>query len=45
MAAVEDIYVFNRNVEPHTLFLLALVGLARSQSTELEGYQLKKGRL
>jgi hypothetical protein len=41
----KNIYVFNRNVEPHKLFSLALVGLARSQATELEGYQVKKGQL
>jgi hypothetical protein len=31
----KNIYVFNRNFEPHT-FLLALVGLARPQATESE---------
>ena len=41
----KNIYVFNRNVEPHMLFLLALVGFAKSQSTKLEGYQVKKGQL
>jgi hypothetical protein len=41
----KNIYVFNRNVEPHVLFLLALVGLARSQATEWESYQVKKGQL
>jgi hypothetical protein len=41
----KNIYVFNRKVEPHTLFLLALVGMARSQATELEAYQVKKGQL
>jgi hypothetical protein len=41
----KNIYVFNQNVEPHTLFLLALIGLARSQATALEGYQVKKGQL
>jgi hypothetical protein len=41
----KNIYVFNRNVEPHMLFLLALVGFARSQATEWETYQVKKGQL
>jgi len=41
----KNIYVFNRNVEPHTLFLLALVGLARPQATESEAYHVKKGQL
>src|SRR5258705_7736174 len=41
----KNIYVFNRNVEPHTLFWLALVGLARSQATEWEAYHVKKGQL
>jgi hypothetical protein len=41
----KNIYVFNPNVEPHVLFSLALVGLARSQATEWEVYQVKKGQL
>ena len=41
----KNIYVFNRSVEPHKLFLLALVGLARSQATKWEAYQVKKDQL
>jgi hypothetical protein len=32
----KNVYVFNRRVEPHDLFSLALVGLARSQADEWE---------
>jgi len=41
----KNIYVFNRNVEPHKLFLLALVGFARSQVAQWETYQVKKEQL
>jgi hypothetical protein len=41
----KNIYVFNRRVEPHKLFLLALVGLARSQTAEWELYQVSKEHL
>jgi hypothetical protein len=41
----KNIYVFNPNVEPHMLFSLALVGLARSQTTEWEVYRVNKGEL
>jgi hypothetical protein len=38
----KNVYVFNPRVEPHELFLLALVGLARPQASELEAFQSKK---
>lgn len=41
----KNIYVFNRNVEPHKLFLLALVGFARPQAAEWEIYQVSKEQL
>jgi hypothetical protein len=41
----KEIYVFNRNIEPHKLFLLALVGFAKSQAAEWESYQVKKDAL
>jgi hypothetical protein len=41
----KNIYVFNRNVEPHKLFVVALTGLARVQGTEWEAYQIEKEKL
>jgi hypothetical protein len=41
----KNIYVFNRNIEPHKLFLLALLGLARPQAEEWEVYKVKKEQL
>jgi hypothetical protein len=38
----KNIYVFNPRVEPHELFSLALVGLARPQASELEAFQSKR---
>jgi len=41
----KNIYVFNRSIEPHQLFVLALIGLVRSQATEWEAYRVKKGSI
>lgn len=38
----KNIYVFNPRVEPHELFSLALVGLARPQASKWEVFQSKK---
>jgi len=38
----KNIYVFNPRVEPHELFLLALVGLAKSQVDEWEVFKVKR---
>jgi hypothetical protein len=38
----KNIYVFNPRVEPHELFSLALVGLAKPQVSELDAFQSKR---
>jgi hypothetical protein len=38
----KNIYVFNPRVEPHELILLALVGLAKSQTSEWEVFRVKR---
>jgi hypothetical protein len=38
----KNIYVFNPRVEPHELFSLALVGLARPQASKWEVFQSKR---
>jgi hypothetical protein len=38
----KNIYVFNPRVEANQLFLLALVGLAKSQAGESEMFQIKR---
>jgi hypothetical protein len=40
----KNIYVFNPRVETHELFSLALVGLARPQTSELEAFQSKRSQ-
>ncbi len=41
----KEIYIFNRQVEPHKQFLLALVGLARVQTTEWDVFEVSKETL
>jgi len=38
----KNIYVFNPRVEPHELFALALVGLAKPQTDEWEVFKVRK---
>jgi hypothetical protein len=38
----KNMYFFNTRVEPHELFSLALVGLARPQVSELDAFQSKR---
>jgi hypothetical protein len=40
----KNIYVFNPRVEPHELFSIALVGLARPQAREWEMFQSKRSQ-
>ncbi|MBR1120083.1 hypothetical protein JQ628_01055 [Bradyrhizobium lablabi] len=38
----KNIYVFNRSVSPHKLFLLGLAGLAKSQAAKEELFRIRK---
>jgi len=40
----KNIYVFNPRVEPHELFSLALVGLAKPQASKFEAFQSKRSQ-
>lgn len=41
----KNIYVFNRSVSPHKLFLLGLAGLAKSQAEKEELFRIRKEAL
>lgn len=40
----KNVYVFNPRVEPHELFSLALVGLAKPQASKWEAFQKKRSK-